>query len=70
MLTAYQQHAAVVTANLVGMREVLIIGIPVAVILILTALVAYERHAESAEARKRTDHLKRWLHEQGPGPRE
>ena len=52
------------------MREVLIIGIPVAVILILAALVAFERHTESAEARKRTDHLKRWLNKQGPAPRE
>jgi hypothetical protein len=52
------------------MREVLIIAIPVAVILILTGMVAYERHTESAEARKRTSHLKRWLNNQGPAPRE
>ena len=51
------------------MREVLIIGIPVALILILGGMVAYERHTESAEARKRTSHLKRWLHDQDPAPR-
>ena len=52
------------------MRQVLIIGIPVAVILILIAMVAYERHTESMEARKRTGHLKRWLNDQGPAPHE
>ena len=50
------------------MRQVLIIGIPVAAILILGAVVAYERHTESTEARKRTQHLKRWLNDQGPAP--
>jgi hypothetical protein len=52
------------------MREVLIIGIPVAAILILGAVVAYERHAENTEARKRTQHLKRWMNDQGPPPHE
>ncbi len=52
------------------MRQVLIIGIPVAVILILTAMVAYERHTESSEARKRTGHLKRWMDDQGSAPHE
>ena len=52
------------------MRQILIIGLPIAVILILTALVAYERHTESKEARKRTGHLKRWINEQDPAPPE
>ncbi len=52
------------------MRQVLIIGIPVTVILILAALVAYERHTESKEARKRSGHLKRWMNDQGPAPHE
>ena len=52
------------------MRQVLIIGIPVAVILILTGMVAYERHTDSTEARKRTQHLKRWMNDQGPAPHE
>ena len=52
------------------MPPVLVIGIPVAVILILTGMVAYERHTESTEARKREQHLKRWLNDQGPPPHE
>ena len=52
------------------MRQILIIGIPVAVILILAAMVAYELHSESKEARKRTGHLKRWLDDQGPARHE
>ena len=52
------------------MPSVLIIGIPVAVILILTGMVVYERHAASTEARKRSEHLKRWLGGQGPAPHE
>lgn len=52
------------------MRQILIIGLPIAVILILTAMVAYERHTESKEARKRTGHLKRWISDQGPAPHE
>ena len=50
------------------MRQILIIGLPIAVILILTAMVAYERHSESKEARKRTGHLKRWMSDQGAPP--
>lgn len=50
------------------MRQTLIIGLPIAVILILAAMVAYERHTESKEARKRTGHLKRWISDQGPAP--
>lgn len=57
-------------ANLIEMRQILIIGFPVAVILILTAMVAYERHTESKEARKRTTHLKRWISDQGPASHE
>jgi len=56
--------------NLVDMRQILIIGLPIALILILTAVVAYERHTESKEARKRTSHLKRWISDQGPAPPE
>jgi hypothetical protein len=52
------------------MAPVLIIGIPVAVILILAGMVAYERHRENTEARKRTQHLKRWMNDQGPAPPE
>jgi hypothetical protein len=52
------------------MRQILIIGLPIAVILILTAMVAYERHTENKEARKRTGHLKRWINDQGPAPHE
>ena len=52
------------------MRQIVIIGLPIAVILILTAMVAYERHSESKEARKRTDHLKRWMSDQGSAPHE
>ncbi len=52
------------------MREVLIVALPVAVILILTGMVAYERHTESAEARKRSGHLKRWMSDQDHAPRE
>jgi hypothetical protein len=52
------------------MRQTLIIGLPIAVILILTAMVAYERHSENKEARRRTGHLKRWINDQGPAPPE
>jgi hypothetical protein len=52
------------------MRQILIIGIPVAVILILGGIVAYERHTERKEAHKRTGHLKRWISDQGPAPHE
>ena len=52
------------------MRQIVIIGLPIAVILILTAVVAYERHTESKEERKRTGHLKRWMSDQGPAPHE
>jgi len=38
------------------------------VILGLAALVVYERYTESAEARKRADQLKRWMHSQEPHP--
>lgn len=50
------------------MPPFLIVGIPVAVICLLTGIVVYERHTENSEARRRAEHLKRWLHAQGPGP--
>ena len=50
------------------MPTFVLVGIPVLVICGLAGLVAYERYTAGVEARKRTDHLKRWLHAQGPPP--
>ena len=48
------------------MPTYLLVGIPVAIICILGGLVAYERHTEKKEERKRSEGLKRWMGSQNP----
>jgi len=50
------------------MPPYLMVGVPVAVICFLAAVVVYERHTENTEARKRAEHLRRWLQTQGQPP--
>jgi uncharacterized membrane protein len=50
------------------MSTFVLVGIPVLVICGLAGMVVYERHTESAEARRRAEHLKRWLDSQSPPP--
>jgi hypothetical protein len=51
------------------MPTYLVVGIPVAIICILGGLVAYERHTEKTEERKRAEGLKRWMGSQDPPTR-
>ena len=48
------------------MPTYLLVGIPVAIICILGGMVAYERHTEKKEARKREEGLRRWMGSQEP----
>jgi hypothetical protein len=51
-----------------GMPTYVLVGIPAAIICLLGGLVAYERHTEKAEERKRAENLKRWMESQGAPP--
>jgi hypothetical protein len=50
------------------MPTYVMVGIPAAIICILGGVVAYERHTEKAEERKRAEDLKRWMGSQGAAP--
>lgn len=50
------------------MPTYLLVGIPAAIICLLGGLVAYERHTEKADERKRAEGLKRWMDSQVPPP--
>lgn len=50
------------------MPTYVLVGIPAAIICILGGLVAYERHTEKSEERKRSESLKRWMVSQDPPP--
>lgn len=50
------------------MPTYLLVGIPAAIICILGGLVAYERHTEKADERKRAESLKRWMGSQDTPP--
>ena len=50
------------------MPTYVLVGIPAAIICILGGLVAYERHTEKSEERKRSESLKRWIGSQDPPP--
>jgi hypothetical protein len=46
----------------------MMVGVPVAIIFILGGIVAYERHTEKADERKRAENLKRWMGSQDSRP--
>ncbi|HTM13729.1 MAG TPA: hypothetical protein VL127_12480 [Bryobacteraceae bacterium] len=45
-----------------------LVGIPAAIICLLGGLVAYERHTEKADERRRAESLKRWMGSQDAPP--
>jgi hypothetical protein len=50
------------------MPTYMMVGVPVAIIFILGGIVAYERHTEKADERKRAENLKRWMGSQDSRP--
>ena len=42
-------------------HSLIVVGVPVAVMLLLTGIVVFERYAERAKDRKKDQQLKRWV---------